>query len=301
MSLTRRPTMTAKRIAAVRANGQLSRGPRTPEGRARTVAACMRHGFYAHSQNEILEALGEDPLQFQELLDSLIETWQPENQQEMGLVMRLARAMWRMERADRIQESLILEQVYRALPKPTLLKILDGAISARANKVLILASRICEKGHFAGPEDFQLFAEVYGNRPEDADEEPQAILLAMRRLMKPGAEGASPLFNGEKQGEATLPEDEELRQAERQKLLMALLKQIAKIQPKSIAGDDAQDVKGQIHSHHGVASLMAPQDRNGPLMLMQRWEDSNLRQVLRITELLTKMKNGKLGWNDDEK
>jgi hypothetical protein len=261
----------------------------------------MRHGFYAHSQNEILEALGEDPLQFQELLDSLIETWQPENQQEMGLVMRLARAMWRMERADRIQESLILEQVYRSLPKPTLLKILDGAISARANKVLILASRICEKGHFAGPEDFQLFAEVYGNRPEDADEEPQAILLAMRRLMKPGAEGASPLFNGEKQGEATLPEDEELRQAERQKLLMALLKQIAKIQPKSIAGDDAQDVIGQIHSHHGIASLMAPQERNGPLMLMQRWEDSNLRQVLRITELLTKMKNGKLGWNDDEK
>jgi hypothetical protein len=67
MSLTRRPTMTAKRIAANRANGKLSRGPSTIEGRGRSVAARVRYYFYARGQSEVLLALGEDPLQCEEL------------------------------------------------------------------------------------------------------------------------------------------------------------------------------------------------------------------------------------------
>ncbi len=78
-----------------------------------------------------------------------------------------------------------------------------------------------------------------------------------------------------------------------------LLKQIAEIHTQAHDGVEGSEVPS--HSPYGWDAMMAPQDRNGPIMLMQRWEDSNLRQVVRITELLTKLKNGKLGRIDDEK
>jgi hypothetical protein len=85
MSLTKRPPMTKKRITASRANGRRSRGARTREGRARAAAANLRHGFYSEAQGDVLVALGEDPVRFESLVDSLTETWQPANEMEMRL------------------------------------------------------------------------------------------------------------------------------------------------------------------------------------------------------------------------
>ncbi len=297
MSLTRRPTMTAKRIAANRANGKLSRPPRTAGARARKEAAKVRHGFYAHGQSEVLLALGEDPVQFQELLDSLFETWQPENLQEMTLVLRLARAVWRMDRADRIQESLLVEQVHRPLSLPTPLDILNDHVWVLANRALILADRVCKQGYFTGPEDFQAYREIYGKEPDAGHEEGPAILLSMGRLRKPGAEGGDSWMDAGGEGGSALPEEGGLREEERQRLRLKFFTSFARIHSKATTGHgEPRRESKRFHTRHGFESLMAPQDRDGPFMLMQRWEDSNLRQILRITELLTKMKNGKLGW-----
>jgi hypothetical protein len=46
MSLVKKPTMTPRKLAAVRRNARLSRGPATPEGRERIRAAHLVHGFY---------------------------------------------------------------------------------------------------------------------------------------------------------------------------------------------------------------------------------------------------------------
>jgi len=300
MSLTKRPTMTEKRIAASRANGRRSRGARTPEGRARAAAANLRHGFYSEALGDVLVALGEDPGRFEDLVDSLTETWQPANQMEMRLVMRLARVLWHMERADRIQESLTAEQLHRSMPKPTLLQIVDRALKDKANKLTSLAAEVCQPGHFTRPEDLELFEEVYGDGPQESGSEERSILVSLWRLMKPGTEGAGPVVDGsDPEAEGTLPEEEELRKAQRQNLSMMLLKQIAQIHTK--ANDDSEGSEGPSHSPYGWDAMMAPRDGNDPLMLMQRWEDSNMRQVLRITELLTKMKNRKLGPAMDEK
>jgi hypothetical protein len=299
MSLTKTPTMTQKRITASRVNGRRSRGARTREGRARAAAANLRHGFYSEAQGDVLVALGEDPERFESLVDSLTETWQPANEMEMRLVMRMVRALWRMERADRIQESLTVEQFQRSMPKPTFVQMVNRALKDKANKVTSLATEVCQPGHFTRPEDLDLFEEVYGDGPQEPGSEEHSILASLWRLMEPGTEGAGPVIDGsDPKAEGTLPEDEELRKKERQNLMVMLIKQLAQIDTKSVDGDVESEEPSP--SRYGWDAMMAPQDRNGPIMLMQRWEDSNMRKVLQITELLTKMKNGKLGPARDE-
>ncbi len=96
MSLVKKPTMTPRKLAAARGNARLSRGPATPEGRERVRAAHLIHGFYSEAAGEALRALGEDPAEFDRLLASLMETWQPADLLEEELVERLARALWRL-------------------------------------------------------------------------------------------------------------------------------------------------------------------------------------------------------------
>ena len=110
MSLRKKPTITAKRIAASRANGRRSRGPATVAWRENIRAAHLRHGFYAQAEEVAMRVLGEDPAHFQELLEGLWEEHKPVGASQEGLVIRLARATWLMNRADRMQEGYAVRQ-----------------------------------------------------------------------------------------------------------------------------------------------------------------------------------------------
>ena len=57
-----------------------------------------------------MRALGEDPAQFQELLEVLWEEWNPAGGSQEGVVIRLARALWLVNRADRMQEGYAVRQ-----------------------------------------------------------------------------------------------------------------------------------------------------------------------------------------------
>jgi hypothetical protein len=110
MSLLRNHEMTEKKLAAIRRNQKLSHGPVTDEGRARIRAAHLRHGFYAQAEEVALRDLGEDPSQFQDLLGGFWEEYDPVGASQEGLVIRLARATWLMNRADRMQEGYAVRQ-----------------------------------------------------------------------------------------------------------------------------------------------------------------------------------------------
>ena len=90
MSLVRKRALTPQTLAAFRSNGRHSRGPASPEGIERIRAANLRHGFYSQAQGGALRALGEDPAEFEHLLESLMATWQPADEFESRLVTRLA-------------------------------------------------------------------------------------------------------------------------------------------------------------------------------------------------------------------
>jgi len=61
MSLIHTQEMTEENLAAHRANGQKTLRPTTPEGKANSAAANLRHGFYSKARNGAIAAMGEDP------------------------------------------------------------------------------------------------------------------------------------------------------------------------------------------------------------------------------------------------
>ena len=104
MPLIKRREITEKQLSANRRNITLSHGPITPEGRERIRSAHIRHGFYAADIETSMRALGEDPAHLQDLTEGLWAEFDPQGSMQEGLVIRLARSTWLMNRADRMQE-----------------------------------------------------------------------------------------------------------------------------------------------------------------------------------------------------
>ncbi len=114
MSLVKKHKLSDKKLAANRLNGNQSQGPATVEGKERAGAARLRHGFYARAQEVALCGLGEDPAHFEELLSGLREEFTPQGALQEKLVIRLARVLWLMDRADRSQEGDALRRAQNA-------------------------------------------------------------------------------------------------------------------------------------------------------------------------------------------
>ena len=113
MSLVQKD-MTEKQLAANRSNGSQSQGPVTAEGKERSGAANLRHGFYARAHEAALLNLGEDPAHFEELLEGLRQEFTPAGALQEKLVSRLARVLWLMDRCDRSQEGSALRRARSA-------------------------------------------------------------------------------------------------------------------------------------------------------------------------------------------
>jgi len=109
MSLVHKPEMTEENLAAHRANGSQSQGAVTPEGKARVATVNLRHGFYSQTPNGALTALGEDPQEYAQLMNSLEHNLAEGLESE--LVQRIGRALWRMKRAERMQDGLALKRI----------------------------------------------------------------------------------------------------------------------------------------------------------------------------------------------
>ncbi len=106
-----------------------SRGAVTPAGKARAAQANLRHGFYSEAPQEVLTALGEDQAEYNRLLKSLESNLA--GGLESQLVRGIARTLWRMQRAERMQDGLAVKRVQSGLQTenltvaPRLLRIND--------------------------------------------------------------------------------------------------------------------------------------------------------------------------------
>jgi hypothetical protein len=103
VSLIKRLMMTPEKLAPSQANGRQSQGPATPASLERLEpvrAANTRHGYYSQAPGAQMHVLGEDPEEFERLLESLLAVWEPENEYQISPVRRMARLTWRLERAD---------------------------------------------------------------------------------------------------------------------------------------------------------------------------------------------------------
>jgi hypothetical protein len=92
------------RAEASRKNGAKSRGPRTPEGKARAAQNALKHGLRAE---KYLVLPAEDAGAFAQLEAALFDELAPEGALQTGLACQITSAAWRLARVDRMEAELL--------------------------------------------------------------------------------------------------------------------------------------------------------------------------------------------------
>ena len=90
-----------KRIEANRRNAQMSTGPRTAEGKAKSATNSTIHGFSSLNQNPLAPGCflhTEDENQFRGLLNEYVVTYKPQHPDELDLLTEAVFAKWRQQR-----------------------------------------------------------------------------------------------------------------------------------------------------------------------------------------------------------
>ena len=99
------------RAEASRQNGAKSRGPKTPEGKARSARNALKHGLRAEKHVVLAH---EDAAEFAALEAAMIDELAPVGALQAVLARRVAVAAWRLARADRLETELFAERTYDA-------------------------------------------------------------------------------------------------------------------------------------------------------------------------------------------
>ena len=100
--------LSPARAEASRRNGARSSGPVTPEGRARSSRNALRHGLCAE-KHVVVD--GESAQAFAAFEAALIDDLAPQGALQTLLAGRIARAAWRLERAERIEAELFAREM----------------------------------------------------------------------------------------------------------------------------------------------------------------------------------------------
>ncbi len=95
--------LSPARAEASRRNGAKSQGPKTPDGKARASRNALKHGLRAE-KHVVVE--GESAAAFAAFEAALIADLAPAGALQALLAGRIARAAWRLERAERIEAEL---------------------------------------------------------------------------------------------------------------------------------------------------------------------------------------------------
>ena len=332
MPLIKKHEVTAKQLAANRRNQKLSHGPATDAGRERIRAAHLRHGFYAEAEEVAMRALGEDPAHFQELLEGLWEEHNPVGASQEGLVIRLARATWLMNRADRMQEGYAVRQARDVNSgRQDRLHAQMMRLRITADSLRLLVQSVAREHYVTTPADlekmknlhqegvveemaeialvlfYQLQAPGTGEDGLDPYEKARRMVAQAKEIFGIGMTSAFPppsnltpdsrqLEEDRHDADAVDEEDDqryphitaaewEARERPRQLLENILTRQVetCEAQRKALV---KESVKGP--SPYERAAEIAPTHPHA--RVMRRMQDSNLREVRRLTNLLLRIK-----------
>ena len=97
------------RAEASRRNGARSRGPKTPEGKARSAQNALKHGMRAQRYAVLPQ---EDAAEFEAFEAAILADLAPTGALQTLLARRVAVAAWRLERADRLEAEVLEVRSY---------------------------------------------------------------------------------------------------------------------------------------------------------------------------------------------
>jgi hypothetical protein len=98
--------LSPARAAASRRNGATSRGPKTPEGKARSAQNALKHGMRAQ---QCIVLPGERAAAFEAFEAALLADLAPQGALQTVLAQRIVAASWRLARAERLEAELFCE------------------------------------------------------------------------------------------------------------------------------------------------------------------------------------------------
>src|ERR1051325_191722 len=101
--------VSEKKLAATRLNSQKSRGPRTPEGKARSSRNATSHGIFCRD----LVLSGEDADVFHALREAFLLRFSPQDHVELSLVDRIVECQWKLRRLQEAEGCLIESRAQR--------------------------------------------------------------------------------------------------------------------------------------------------------------------------------------------
>jgi len=124
---------TLNQIRANRENSQLSTGPKTPEGKAKVSLNRLGHGL-ASGRHYILA--DEDPNEYAELLQGILDSFRPANSFEEVLVNQISEAQWSLRRIGSREQQLLT-----AHPNPFLEQLSQCGAAGSASIELLRLDR----------------------------------------------------------------------------------------------------------------------------------------------------------------
>ena len=94
---------SAKQIEASKRNGSLGLGPVTETGKQRSCLNAYRHGGYSNKY----VALGEDPTEFEQYHQAMVDHWQPRNILENDLADQFIFCAWKLRRLASMESAIL--------------------------------------------------------------------------------------------------------------------------------------------------------------------------------------------------
>jgi hypothetical protein len=137
--------LSERRLAANRANAQLSTGPRTEEGKARSSLNAVKTGLCGRA---VLLADEAEARAYREHVQRVLTWWNPDNVEEHALVQALADTQWRLESIPGLESALYAQARLRGEPlltHPTTQRLLLDAQAEVAEAKALKNLRLHER------------------------------------------------------------------------------------------------------------------------------------------------------------
>ena len=243
----------------------------TPEAEVNPAVANFRKEFIKESRFEVLMGMGEEPREYQQMMESLLEDLQPRRGLESHLVEQMGETFWRMRRTRRMRDGLALKSIQRKVQGE------DMVATMQASKVFDavepferLQEALSRRGQGPTAAEIEEFVTARKGEPSEAMQEFITLLKSLNQPMEENERKAA------------------LREARKQ--LQSLM------DPYMSLGFQYAHRAERVQSAENLAALMAPEDDKS--VHLQRLEDSNLRRLWRLINAFGKVRQGALEKKD---
>ena len=239
----------------------------TPQPEITPAVADFRQGILTDSRYELLLALGEEPKDYQRMMESLLEDLQPRPGLERNLVEQMGETFWRMRRAQRVRDGLALKSIRSKVQGEEMLATMEASkVFDTLEPFERLQEVLSRRGEGPTPAEIDEFVKT---RKGDSSDDMQEFLTLLKSLKEP------------------------MEEPERKAALREARKQLRRVMEpyENLAWKYGRKCE-RVQSSENLAALMAPQDQAS--VHLQRVEDSELRRMWRLINAFEKVRQGGL-------